>query len=699
MAGRSPARRSRSLVEENSVLAEIGRIVSVSLDFADVYEPFAAALARLVPFDRLNIVTIDHEAGTITNAFVTGAVTVPGLEVGDSSKIIDSSSVRALVEKGEGILMSSAEQDEVLARSGVERANRAAGLLSKISAPFLLGDEIVGLMNIRSRLPSAYDREHLRLAQLVASQIAGFFSNSQAYRRRVEAEEALRESERRFREMFDEAPVGYYETDRESRITAANRTLQEMLDYSSVDLVGRHSWDFMRESAAAQQMFNKWLTSPGKVFAGIERTFLRRDGQPLYAIAEARQIRTADGGVQGLRITVQDITELKRIEAGMRETSHLASIGELAAGVAHELNNPLTSVAGFSELLLDERDPQRVQNYVQRINIEAQRAARIVQGLLSFARPRELEMKMVDLRTIVGRVVDLKTYDLRTANVTLDIDLPEEPASTRADEHLLTQVLLNVVTNAEQVLNELRDGRSIRISLRPMPDFFRITVSDNGRGIAPDVINRVFEPFFTTKDVGEGTGLGLSMAYGIVRQHDGEISVESPPSGGVNFHIDIPVRLEEDSAPGDGPRRASPDPANTGANRVLAIDDEPHTRELVRAALSRLGFQVDVARNSHEALILMEDSPYQCLILDLKMPGMSGEDLFGIISRNRPDLAERVLFVTGDTVSPRTRDFLASTGRPWRNEPVHLQELAGEVVMVCEAASALEQSRPQGEGR
>ena len=150
---------------------------------------------------------------------------------------------------------------------------------------------------------------------------------------------------------------------------------------------------------------------------------------------------------------------------------------------------------------------------------------------------------------------------------------------------------------------------------------------------------------------------------------------------------------------GDGTFAVKPGTANTGANRVLAIDDEPHTRELIRAALSRLGFQVDVARNSHEALVLMEDSPYQGLILDLKMPGMSGKDLFGIITRNQPALAERVLFVTGDTVSPQTRDFLASTGRPWLNKPVHLQDLAGEVAMVCEAESALEQSRPQGAGR
>jgi CheY-like chemotaxis protein len=188
----------------------------------------------------------------------------------------------------------------------------------------------------------------------------------------------------------------------------------------------------------------------------------------------------------------------------------------------------------------------------------------------------------------------------------------------------------------------------------------------------------------STKEVGEGTGLGLSMAYGIVRQHDGEIAVESPPGGGANFHIDIPA-LYEENAPGNGPRTPARDEANTRAGRVLAIDDDPHARELMRVALSQLGHQVDVARNAHQALIMMEDSPYQCLILDLKMPGMSGEDLFGIISRDRPDLAERVLFVTGDTVSPRTRDFLEGTGRPWLNKPVQLQEMAGEVAMVCES--------------
>jgi len=390
----------------------------------------------------------------------------------------------------------------------------------------------------------------------------------------------------------------------------------------------------------------------------------------------------------GLRVTVQDVTELKRIETGMRETSRLASIGELAAGVAHELNNPLTSVTGFSELLLDEDDPKRIHDYLKRVNTEAQRAAKIVQGLLSFARPRELEMSEVDLRRVVNRVIDLKAYDLRTANIELEIDLPQDAAVTMADEHLLAQVLLNIVTNAEQVLNELKDGRKIAIWMSGESDYFTISVSDNGRGIAPDVVNRVFDPFFTTKEVGKGTGLGLSMAYGIVRQHDGEISVESRLGGGTSFHIKIPVRLEGDGAQSDTGQTPAQSEADGGSGRVLAVDDEPHIRELILAALSRQGYRVDIARNSQEALILMQDSTYDCIVLDLKMPGMNGEDLFGMISRDRPDLAQRVLFMTGDSVSQRTNDFLTGTGQPWLSKPVLLQELISEVAMVCEMTGA-----------
>lgn len=610
---------------------------------------------------------------------------MPGLVQGTTSKMEDISSVRMIVEGDIGVLMDSRDQERLAATSSVERANREAGLLSKLSVPFMLGDRVVGVLTFRSRKPDAYRPEHLRLAQLAAGQIAGFFSNSRTYRQRVEAEGALRESERRFRDLFDEAPVGYFETDVEGRITAANRTLQEMLDYPVGELVGRYAWDFIRESSLSRETFVRNISGASEIERGLERTFLRRDGQPLHAIAESTHIRDGGENITGLRITVQDVTALKRIETGMRETSRLASIGELAAGVAHELNNPLASVTGFSELLLDEDDPKKSRDYLQRINTEAQRAARIVQGLLSFSRPRELEMSEVDLRRVVGRVVDLKAYDLRTANVVLEADLPEEPALTLADEHLLTQVLLNIVTNAEQVLGELRDGRRIGLSLEKTPGYFRITVSDNGRGIAPDVINRVFDPFFTTKQVGEGTGLGLSMAYGIVRQHDGEITVESPPGRGATFHVDIPIRRDESGHSADDPTDVA-DAAEVTSGRVLAVDDEPHTRELIRAALSRHGYRVDVARNSHEALVLMEETPYQCLILDLRMPGMNGEDLFGIIRRDRPDLAERVVFMTGDTMSPRTRDFLTGTGRSWLNKPVQLSELASEVALVCETA-------------
>jgi CheY-like chemotaxis protein/two-component sensor histidine kinase len=294
----------------------------------------------------------------------------------------------------------------------------------------------------------------------------------------------------------------------------------------------------------------------------------------------------------------------------------------------------------------------------------------------------------VDLRRVVDRVVELKAYDLRTANVEVKIDIPQDPAVTMADEHLLTQVLLNIVTNAEQVLNELADGRKIAIWMSRGSDYFTISVSDNGQGIAPEVVNRVFDPFFTTKEVGEGTGLGLSMAYGIVRQHDGEISVESPPGGGTSFHIKIPVRLARDGVQPTMHQTPAQNGAEEGSGRVLVVDDEPHIREFIAAALSRRGYRVDVARNSQEALILMQDSLYDCLVLDLKMPGMSGEDLFGFISRDRPDLAHRVVFMTGDTVSKRTRDFLTGTGQPWLSKPVQLQELIGEVAMVCELADA-----------
>ncbi len=223
------------------------------------------------------------------------------------------------------------------------------------------------------------------------------------------------------------------------------------------------------------------------------------------------------------------------------QAEKLSAIGQLVAGVAHELNNPLTGVMGFSQLLLETDISGDVRRDVERISSEAVRAAKIVQNLLSFARKREPETTSVDLNQVAMATVEVKAYDLHTSNVIVETDLAADLPMIFADTSQIQTVLLNLIGNAQDAVGQLSGGGTVQISTRRVGDMVRVTVGDNGTGIRPEHLGKVFDPFFTTKEVGEGTGLGLSLCHGIITAHDGRIWAESELGQGAQFHVEMPM--------------------------------------------------------------------------------------------------------------------------------------------------------------
>ena len=353
------------------------------------------------------------------------------------------------------------------------------------------------------------------------------------------------------------------------------------------------------------------------------------------------------------------------------QSGKLAAIGELAAGVAHEINNPLNNVMGFAQLLMDQDLPQEALADLEKIYAEGQRAARIVQHLLAFARNSEPERRSVDVRAVIERACSLKAYDLRRRSIELRIHLLEAPPLVSGDDQRLIEVVLNLLTNAEQAIVEGGRKGTVTVRCEADDDRIRISVSDDGPGIPPEILGRIFEPFFTTKEVGAGTGLGLSICQGIVRQHQGELWAESDLGAGATFHVELPVLA------GPPMRAASPVEERPPASplHILVVDDEPNARDLMAGILMGDGHAVDTASDGTDAASQLRETSYDCVVTDMRMPGMGGQELYQLTEQIIPELAGRFIFVTGDTMSPETSAFLSSTANLHLMKPIDGGEL------------------------
>ncbi|MEX2238175.1 MAG: response regulator [Dehalococcoidia bacterium] len=402
---------------------------------------------------------------------------------------------------------------------------------------------------------------------------------------------------------------------------------------------------------------------------GSEERELSQGGRHLLLAA-----RKMPGDAGQVALTIRDITDQRLTQERLAQAEKLAALGQLVSGVAHELNNPLTGILGFSQLLQDKPLEESVRRGIETIQAEAERAGKIIQDLLSFARRREPTREAVDVNATLSHIVSLRGYELQGAEIELQVDLAEGLPPVEGDSDQLQQVFFNVFTNALQAVRGVEGGRWISIVSGPSAAGVRVTFADNGPGIEESVLPRVFEPFFTTKEPGEGTGLGLSISYGIVRDHGGAISISNRAEGGALVEIDLPAGNSPAAAgepPPEGERREG-DPA-----RVLVVDDEPAIREVLREMLSAEGYVVEVAGSGGEALTKLSHRRFDLVITDIKMPEISGQELFNEIVAAYPELAPKVIFITGDTVNDETREFINSVSNPTLEKPFRLEALRG----------------------
>lgn len=391
---------------------------------------------------------------------------------------------------------------------------------------------------------------------------------------------------------------------------------------------------------------------------------------------------------------IEELADLRQslIEQGranlLLSNSRIISTKRFAAGIAHEINNPLGIISGFAELALLNNDlPQKVRDDIRVIHSECNRAARILHDLLSFAGDRPLNTNPIDVPALIKQSLKLKSneFDIYKIKVTAQYapNLPE----ILADPDQLIEVLLNLLDNAQQAMTEAHGGGNLEIVAQIIEDRVSISIKDSGPGISAVDLVRIFHPFYTTKAVGKGSGLGLSISQGIIQQHGGELWAESSPETGSTFHIEIPI-VPVSLTDNDLVEAPQSEPITSGVatKRILVVNDELGFRQLLSRALTPGGHTLDLAADWSEAWDLVRKNSYDCVILNLGLPAVNGMQLFERIKDYDSDLAARCIFITGYLLTPELEASLVDTGIPYLTKPFAISQIRR---LVLETTSSL----------
>ncbi|HLF58175.1 MAG TPA: PAS domain S-box protein [Alphaproteobacteria bacterium] len=590
-------------------------------------------------------------------------------------------------------VVKNAATDPAFARW--RHAALARGFASLIALPLQDTSHVMGILGLYATEPNAFDEEEVGLLGGLADNLAHGINAIRTRTEHARAEEAIRESEERFRAAFEQAAVGMSYVSPEGRYLRVNQKFCDITSYSRTELLSRSFPDITHPDDAGRDVEQAQRVLSGETPTySLEKRYIRKDGSIIWVNRTISMVRDSAGEPKYFIAVVQDITAAKKMESQLRQAQKMDAVGQLTGGIAHDFNNLLTVVLGNLELLRDNpRADDRTRELASRAIAAADRGASLTQRMLAFSRKQVLQPQITGINDLIENMHDLLRRSLGEV-IRVETHLTASLPPVIVDPGQLEIALLNLAVNARDAMPrggtltiETREGyldqiHSIETDDVTPGEYVLVAVSDTGTGMPPEVRDRVFEPFFTTKEVGKGTGLGLSMVYGFVRQTGGHVAISSDPGKGTTVRIYLPCASAAVHAQHQV-RLPRPDTAPHGET-ILVVEDEPDVRVLAVAMLREMGFTVLEAATAAAALRIIDDgAPVDLLFTDVVLPGgTSGPDLVREVARRRP--GTKILFTSGYS------DGLGDVVPPSKTAPILLQKPFHRTELAAKVREALE---------
>jgi PAS domain S-box-containing protein len=681
-----------ALEEQNerlSILNAVAQATTGSLTPAEISERLMEIVRRAMPCDAF---VVDSYSEATDQSLVIACFDM----IGGEMKHIEFESTpvdwagplhRKLIQERQAVLIHREDPVEE-SRAFALFGDTSRPSNSLLWAPMVAGDHVVGILSAQSYTPHAYTVEHRDLFMAIARQVAPTLEATLL-------DERLRESERKYRTLFERAPVGIFSTTSGGDVIDANPAMAQILGLASAKEALEQYTDLGSQiylDPEQREEFLRLLRETGRV-EGFDYEARTADGQAIWLSMSARLAEQGEDGEFVIEGFTTDITERKRLENQLRQAQKMEAIGQLAGGVAHDFNNLLLAIRGNVELVLEqlsEEDANRED--LEEVIKAADRATILTRQLLAFSRQQMLRMISLDLNDLIANLIKMLRRLIRES-----IDLGFEPGpslpSIHADPGQIEQVLMNLCVNASDAMPE---GGRLSISTRMVnldPDSpvgeamghggecVLLRVEDTGSGIDEELLSHIFEPFFTTKEVGRGTGLGLATVFGIVKQHGGQIDVQSKVGQGTRFNLHFPATASELEILEVEGRVV----VHGGSETILMAEDDPMVRNLTTRTLERAGYRVIATCDGEEALQIFEEfaDEIDMVLLDVIMPKMSGRAAHARMRDHDPSM--RFLFVSGYDPDATHAEAFVQEGLEILAKPFNPPDLLGKIRTILDS--------------
>lgn len=685
---RSRRRQEARMYSRHELAALLGilRSVTSSLDLRSVTQTIVQHINEVVPSMRCSLVFLDPSNKRCYVLASHDDPTVNMLEL-DLRKYPE---IRKAIETRAPVVIRDVATDPIVAE--VRDVLSHLRVSSLMVMPLTFGKDVLGTLLLRTaRSDETFGTDEINFCRAVADASANGLKNALLHGQVKEGSARHQRTLEELGSVLRHSPDLILTTDTEGNITEFNRGGEALLGHVRADLLGS-SFRVLFEDRRHDDLLERIRSA--EVLSNYGCSMQKKDGTQVEVQLNMSILRDEANQITGTVWIARDVTELRSTRRQLIQAEKLSAIGNVLSGVAHELNNPLSVVLGFSQLLL-ARSPNR---QLERIQQAAERCQKIVKNLLSFARAHKPERQYLGANGIIEKTLDLKKYQLHVNNIEIVRELDPELPLTMLDFHQIQQVLLNLMNNAQHALAGVH-GRPRRLTVRSLrcAEGIRLEISDTGEGMGTETLQHIFDPFFTTKPPGNGTGLGLSVSYGIIAEHGGRIHARSRVGEGTTFVIELPVHGGEevasaaDSVSQPGARSVS---ATAQRRRILIVDDEEPILDLMIDILDGLGHRIDTANSGEEAWRKVREQDYDLVVTDVRMPQMSGIDLYRNLLEIKPEMERRIIFSTGDLMDDETAFFVAEVNARTIAKPFDVKRVVNLIEEVLNEVDAPEVCPP-----